>query len=195
MKTKLYIEPGTKLDWDNENHQRHLEEEAYADYDRHPKPTMKPPPRSCCWWFWRFFGMFFYRPARKLLQEYLRHRYVPHDYERNIPSKDVFVWPFAGTVHRWLFEGGPIWGSAAPRLKTFLDWIATPWPHHQCMCCGFTDRDPELRIYDGPSDEQGRIIEMFEHVEGGGVDYWGEGEDAYGWLWCYRCGSVEWDSV
>lgn len=194
MKTKLYVPPGTELDWDNENHRRILEEEAYAGYDDHPKPTMKPPERSRFWWFWRFFGLFFYVPARRILHRYMAHRYVPTDYVRKIDGHNVFDWPLAGALHEWI-DRGIRSGPKAFWLRRLLHWITDIHAYSQCLHCGFTEFDAEITIYSGPDDTEGRDINLFEHVEGGGVDYWGEGQDAYGWMWCYRCGSVAWEAT
>ena len=193
-KTKLYIAPGVTLDWENENHRRAIEEDAYAEFDRHPKPTMASPERSRWWWFWRAFGMFVYVPARRAIQAFMRYRYVPEDYVRRQPAHKVYDWPFGRALHEWI-ERGPQKGHRAFWLRAVLYWITTIYTYDQCLHCGFTELYDEFTIYDGPDDTEGRTIDMFEHVDGGGVDYWGEAEDAHGWMWCYRCGSVSWEAV
>lgn len=191
-KTRIAIPPGTELDPDNEDHVPYILEEAYAEMDKHPKPTRTPPERSRWWWFWRAFGFFIYRPARSCLLKYLSHRYVPPVYgENGRPSYDVYAWPFASALDRWI-KRGPRRGSSALWLRTLLDWLSDIHRYSTCGWCGSTDYDSEITIYDDPEGD-GRDIDMSEFLEGGGVDYWGEGQDAYGWKWCYRCGAVEWD--
>lgn len=183
-KTKIALPPGTNLedmDWDDENQRRHIEDEAYADYYKRPKPTMAPPPRSPFWWFWRFFGELLYSPSRRLL-----HAYMGHDY---VKGQNEFYWPGAAALHKWVGRGA---GHNSFWLKRVLYWITDIHPYGQCLCCGYTDYNDEIM---DPHDEDAPAINMFEHVEGGGVDYWGEGEDAHGWLWCWRCGNREWESV
>lgn len=193
-KTKLYVEPGTVLDYDNENHRRYIEEEAYADYYKHQKPTMAPPERSRWWWFWRAFGLFVYMPGRKYLMKYLRSRWVDSVYgEHARAGFERYDWPLAKMIKRWI-DRGPSRGSRAFWLRSVLAWLTDINVYDQCSSCGFTEYYGEYEIHDHPDDD-GREINMFEHVEGGGVDYWGEGQDAYGWKWCYRCGAVDWDSA
>lgn len=192
MKTKLYVEPGTELDWDNENHQRLIEEEAYAEHDKHPKPTMAPPERSRGWWFWRTFGFFVYMPLQKNLTRFLRRHWVDSVYgEHARPGFWRYDWPLAEKVSTWL-ERGATKGPRATWLRRILAWLTDVNLYDQCTWCGFTEYHDEYTVHDHPDDD-GRDINMFEHVEGGGVDYWGEGQDAYGWKWCYRCGAVDWD--
>lgn len=191
-KTLLAIDPpGRELDWNNENDLRHIEIEAYADYDKHPKPTMAPPERSRWWWFWRFFGMFVYMPGRKYLRRYLNHRYVRKDWHSS--GRDEYDWPFAERIQKWI-DRGPSKGRRAFWLRSVLAWLTDTNVYDQCSWCGNTAFHSEVEIFDGPDDTEGREINMFEWVEGGGVDYWGEGQDAYGWKWCYRCGANEWDT-
>lgn len=193
-KTKLAVEPGRELDWDDENDRRHLEEEAFASLDEHPKPTMPPPERSRWWWFWRAFGMFVYKPARKALLAFMAHRWVNSDYVRGIPGHEVYTWPFGRALHQWINHPGKA-GPRARKLRQVLYWITTIHHYSQCMDCGFTELEEEHTIYAHPDDTEGRTINMFEFLEGGGVDYFGEAEDAYGWMWCYRCGSVSWEAA
>ena len=119
-KTKIALPPGTNmedLDWDDDNHRQHIEDEAYSSYyEDHPKPTMAPPPRSPWWGFWRFFGMFLYQPARRALHAYMRHDYVK--------GQDVFVWLGGGALYKWIGRGGaatlrgPKKSSAGSRIFT-----------------------------------------------------------------------------
>lgn len=190
-KTKLYVEPGVELSWDDENHRRILEEEAFACFDEHPRPIMAPPERSSWWWFWRAFGFFVYMPLRKYLMRYLGRHWVDSVYgEHARPGCWRYKWIGAETIKGWI-KRGPSEGPKAFWLRHLLVWLTDINVYSQCLHCGFTEYHDEFTVHADPDDD-GRTINMFEHVEGGGVDYWGEGQDAYGWLWCYRCGAVAW---
>lgn len=193
-KTKIALPPGIELDFNNEDHRRHIEDEAYSCMDEpHPKPTMAPPERSRYWWFWRMFGFFIYMPGRKYGMRYLHHHWVPCVYGENYrPGYARYDWPFAKSIKEWI-DRGPSAGPRAFWLRRLLAWLTDVNVYSRCSWCGFTECDEEYTIYDGPDDTEGRTINMFEFLEGGGVDYWGEGQDAYGWLWCYRCGAVDWE--
>lgn len=194
MKTQLYVERGVELDWDNENHRRLIEEEAFAESYRHPKPTMAPPERSPWWWLWRALGFFVYMPLRKSLMRYLARHWVGSVYgELARPGYWRYDWLGAQTIKEWI-ERGPRCGPRGSRLRRALHWLTEVNVYNQCSWCGFTEYHDEFTVHEHPDDE-GRTINMFEHVEGGGTDYWGEGQDAYGWMWCYRCGAVEWESA
>lgn len=191
-KTRLALPPGTPLDPDNEDHQPYIMEEAFAEMDRHPKPTMPRPERSRWWWFWRAFGLFVYMPSRKYLSRYLACRYVPPVYgEHARPGYDVYTWPLARGLHTWIQRGSK-WGPRAFWFRTLLRWLTDINVYDQCSWCGFTGYCDEHEVQDRHGDTI-RTINMFELVEGGDVNYWGEGQDAYGWKWCYRCGAVEWE--
>ncbi len=179
MKTRLYIPPGTVLDYDNENHRRQMEDEAFASIEDHPKPTMKPPERSIFWAFWRMFGMFLYDPIRTIGRRFLWCRSDDH--------------AGAKWINDWIRRGATR-GPNAFWLRALLSWLFEDH-YSTCPTCGFTDFHDEFTILDEGSlllnkfkilDEQ--TINMFELVDGGG-----EGEDAYGWQWCYRCGQVSWE--
>lgn len=186
-KTKLALPPGTKfedLNWEDENHRRYIEDEAYdAYFGQHPKPVMAPPPRSRVWWFWRFFGELLYSPTRRLL-----HAYMSHDY---VKGQNEFYYPGAASLYNWI-RGGVQKGPNSFWLRRILHWITDIHAYGQCLCCGYGDYSDEIM---DPADPDGPSLDMFEHVDGGGVDYWGEGQDAHGWLWCYRCGNRQWESV
>lgn len=185
-KSRIALPPGTKLDFDNEDHQPYIMDKAYAGLEDHPKPTMAPPERSRYWWFWKAFGLFIYMPGRKYLMKFLDRRWVGSVYgEFARPGYWVYTWPFAGAIKAWI-ERGHRGG-----LRNLLRWLTDINVYSQCTWCGFTEYRDEVTVHEHPDD--GRVINMFEHVEGGGVDYWGEGQDAYGWKWCYRCGSIGWD--
>lgn len=183
MKTKLYIEPGTQLDWDNENHRRHIEAEAFSE-PRHPKPTMKAPPRSRFWWFWRAFGYLVFMPARMAWRYYRHARYL------TLPDGNLGQWNYrfksSETVERWLWYGRKSQKWMEP-VRKFFYWLFVQ-NYSICPHCGYTCYEDEIRIHD-------KTVNMFEHLEGGGVNYYGEGEDAHGWMWCYRCGSVSWETI
>lgn len=190
MKTKLYVEPGTDLDWDNENHRRILEEEAYAEYYKHPKPTMARPERSRWWWLWRMFGYLVFLTARRAWAYYSHGSYVKMRGGELGPWRRRFE--SSEAVKNWLW-GRPSTPKWLRPLREFLYWLLIK--DYICTHCGFTDYGEEITFYAETEDGEDRTINLFEHVEGGGVDYWGEAEDAHGWMWCYRCGSVEWESV
>ncbi len=171
MKTRLYIPPGTVLEWDNESHRRRIEDEAYADYDKHPKPTKTPPERSPFWGLWRAFGMFLYDPIRTAGRGFLWQRANGH--------------AGAQRIHDWIGRGATK-GKDAKWLRALLSWLVDDH-YSTCPTCGFTEFHDEFTLPDG------RDVDMFEWVDGGDVDYWGEGQDAYGWQWCYRCGQVSWE--
>jgi hypothetical protein len=182
-KTKIALPPGTELDFDNEDHRRHIEDEAFDDYDeRPPRPTMRPPERSRYWWFWRFFAFFIRVPARRLWSTFSHW-----DLREGGLSGWVARYPLYPKIKDWL------WRGRLTRLKRFVRWLVED--NYCCPSCGFDDYRDEIVIYADKDDTEGRTIELFEHVEGGGVDYWGEGQDAQGWLWCWRCGDVNWESV
>lgn len=189
-KTRIALPPGTELDPDNPDHIPHILDECYEDMERHPKPKMAPPERSRWWWFWRAFGFFLYQPLRKYLMRYLERDWVGAVYgEHERPGYWVYRWPLAGPLKTWIERG------RRGRLRNLLDWLTDINVYSQCSSCGFTEYDDEFTIYDGPDDTEGRTINMFEWLEGGDVDYWGEGQDAHGWQWCYRCGAVDWETT
>lgn len=146
---------------------------------------MKTPERSPWWWFWRAFGLFVYGPARTALRKYLRRNWVKGQW--------LYSWPGAQALCEWI-DRRATKGPRAFWLRALLHWVMTDHPYSQCLHCGWTEYDEEHTLY-GRDGEELRTINLFEHVEGGGVDYWGEGQDAYGWQWCYRCGAVGWEAA
>lgn len=190
MKTKLYIEPGTELDWDNENHRRHIEAEAFASVDKHPKPTVKAPPRSRFWWFWRMFGYLVFMPARRAWGYYTHAHYL------RLKDDELGPWTLryqsSEAIKTWISYGCHR-GSISAWIRGFFYWLFIQ-SYSICPHCGFTEFEDEYRMR-SRKDPDGHLIEMFELVEGGGTDYWGEAEDCHGWMWCYRCGSVSWETI
>ncbi len=156
-KSKLALPPGVTLDWDNPDHKRHIEDEAFASVPwlERGRPTMKTPERGHLWWVWRFYGFFFYTPLRTVAQRLFRN-----NFNRDWPS----------FIYRLLFAD------------------------YNCPHCGFQDYGDEHEVW---SEDNAllRRVDLFELVEGGGLDYWGEAENCYGWLWCYRCGAVSWETI
>ncbi len=179
-KTKIAIPPGTDLSYEDENHRRHIEEEAFAEYDQHPyRPTRKAPERSRFWWFWRFFGFWIRVPARRLWNKFSHWDLIEGGH-----SGWRARYPLYPKVKDWLEKG------RRTRLKRLIEWLTEG--NFRCPTCGNRDFHDEIMVYDCP---EGRTLDMFEHVEGGGLNYWGDPEDAHGWLWCYRCGDVSWEAV
>lgn len=126
------------------------------------------------------FGYFVMGPARWAWRKYTRYSYDPET------GKSVYWFPSSKKVHDWLWLGG------GGRIRRFFYWLL--FREYQCPHCGFDDFYDEYTIYDKDGEEL-RTINLFEHIDGGLVDYWGEVEDARGWLWCYRCGAVSWEHI
>ncbi len=177
-KSKVAVPAGIELDWDNENHRRHIEEEAYA-FPPHPRPTMKPPPRSPFWWFWRMFGYIVFRPARRAWS-YYTFAYYPHLHDRD-HGPWTRRYPSSEKVYDWLRR------SRRGTFANFLYWLFAK-NYSLCPHCGFDCYEDSYYLDD-------KSYDMFELVEGGGIDYWGEANDCHGWMWCYRCGDVNWETV
>ena len=183
-KSKVAVEPGVELDYGNENHRRHIEDEAYSDPPR-PRQKMKTPERSRFWWFWRFFGYIVFRPARRAWA-YYAFAYYPH-----LPSGELGPWtrrfPSSEAVRNRL------WGHGRHPVLAFLYWL---FVKDFCICdhCGFTDFGEDYTIYPTTEDGEERTIELFDFLEGGGTDYFGEANDYSGWQWCYRCGIRSWET-
>jgi hypothetical protein len=178
-KTIVAVPSDTELDWDNENHRLILEREAFSE-PPHPRPTMRTPERSRFWWVWRFFGYVVFVPARKAWAYYSRST---GPWSRRFRSSEA--------VRDWLWGHGSTPRWLRP-VRQFLFWLFVKgWC---CPHCGFTDFDEDYTIYPKTEDGEKRTVELFEHVEGGGVDYFGEAEDYHGWQWCFRCGFRSWET-
>jgi len=179
-KTKIALRAGTKLDFDEENHQRHIMDEAFDGHDERPsRPTMTPPERSGFWWFWRFVAFFIRMPARRLWRKFSHW-----DLREGGWRARYSLYP---KIKNWLDHGG------ATPIKRCIRWLVEA--NYCCPTCGFEDYSEEIILYDHPDEPDGREVNMFEYVDGGGLDYWGEAEDSRGWLWCWRCGDVNWEST
>jgi len=180
MKTRVALPPGVKLDGDNPDHQQWI----LADYEeerlRHPRPKMPTPERSRFWWFWRAFGFIVFSPAR-IFWSWYRSAYYPA-----LANGKMGPWtyrhPSCEAVKKWIGHGGVLY------------WLLI---RDYCICphCGFTGYGEDYTIYATRDGEEDRTVVLFEHVDGGGVDYWGEGQDAYGWMWCWRCGNCSWETT
>jgi len=180
-KTKIALPPGTELDFNNEDHYRHIMDEAYEGSDPRPyRPTRTPPERSRFWWFWRFFGFWIRVPARRLWNRFSHWDLVEGGHCSGWRAR-YRLYP---KVKDWLEK------ARGTRYRRLVAWLTES--NFRCPTCGHRDFHEEITVYDCPD---GRTINMFEHVDGGGLDYWGEAEDARGWLWCYRCGDVSWESI
>ena len=193
-KTKLYVPPEAELDLANEDHQRILMEREYAAEERQrPKPTLNPQV-SRFWWFWRMFGWLVYVPARFLLLKYLKHRWAHPGWVggRYQVGYAIYDWPGAAALDAWIYKGAQR-GSRAFWLRALLAWIADPHHYSTCLHCGFIDFGEDYTIYDR-FGEGVRTVELFEFLDGGGVDYFGEANDYHGWQWCYRCGNRTWET-
>lgn len=194
MKTKLHVEPDVELDMDNEDHQRILLEQAYKEEERaRPKPALNPKV-SPAWWFWRLFGWLAYVPVRFTLVKYLKHRWQPYRVVngRYQEGYKVYSWPGAQKLDRWI-QSGARRGRGALWVRRLLNWFIDPNHYSTCLHCGFTDFREDQIVYDRHGEE-GRTVDLFEMVEGGGTDYWGEANDCRGWQWCYRCGNLTWET-
>lgn len=186
-KTKLALEPGVELDWGNENHRRHMEDEAFAaaPWAEQPRPMMKAPERSGFWWFWRFYGLFFQVPMRDL------YRWYSHSsYDAN--SGSVYRFKSAPKVRDWLWGHGAGKALVQMPFRYFLKRLLQD--DYNCPHCGFDDYHDEHEIWND-QNERVRTINLFEMVSGGGNDYYGEANDCHGWQWCYRCGDCSWNSI
>jgi len=183
-KTKIAVPPGTKLDWDDENHRRHLEDEAFAEapWVEQPRPSMKAPERGRFWWFWRFYGFIVYVPLLRLWRWYYHAEHKETGYTHRFKS--------AKKLQDWMDRGGK-----RTRLQQFFIKILhrLRWPDYRCPHCGYDDYHDEHEVW--VDHELVRTINLFEMVSGGGVDYWGEANDCHGWQWCWRCGDCSWNSI
>lgn len=183
-KSKIALPSGTELDYENPDHRRHIEDEAFSE-PPHPRPTMKTPERSRFWWFWRFFGYIVFVPAR-MAWAYYAYAYYPR-----LPNDELGPWtrrfPSSEAVRNRL------WGHGGSKIRAFLYWLFVK-DYWICPHCGFTDFGDEYTIYATKDGEEDRTIDLFELVEGGGTDYWGEANDCHGWQWCYRCGHCSWET-
>lgn len=191
-KTKIAVPPDTELDWDDENHRRHIEDEAFsgAPWIETGRPRRRPPERSRLWWFWRFYGVFVRVPLRRAFRAWLASDWKRPD-DPFGPGYEVYRWPGAESFKAWLDRGA----SAGPRAtwaRKILGPIVEQRGWH-CPTCGFEEfhEEHEVRKY----GDLVRTVDLFEPVFGGGVDYFGEAEDCHGWLWCWRCGQVSWETV
>jgi len=193
-KTRIYVPPETELDFDDPNHQRILLDQEYAEAEKaRPRPTLNPEV-SRAWWFWRMFGWLIYVPARFALLKYLKHRWVDSRVSGRVyrPGYSVYQWPGAHRLDHWISKGARR-GSRAFWLRALLAWIVDPHHYSTCLHCGFTGFDEDYTVYDRLG-EGIRTVELFEFLDGGGVDYFGEANDCHGWQWCYRCGNRTWET-
>lgn len=189
-KSKIAVAPGTELDYDNPDHRRHIEDEAYSE-PPHPRPTMATPERSRFWWFWRAFGYLFFVPVRRVWA-YYSFAYYPR-----LPDDSLGPWthrfPSSEAAEKWLrgIPGTPRW---LWKVRGFLYWLLERNWSFDCPHCGFDDYGEDYTIYAESDDEEDRTIELFNFLEGGGTDYFGEANDCHGWQWCFRCGNREWET-
>lgn len=186
-KSRIAQPPGTELDLDDPDQQRWAMHDAMDEMEHHHRPKMRPPERSRYWWFWRALGYVLFSPARVFWAWYHR-AYYPELRGGNL-GRWTYRYPSSKRVKEWIEHGGRF-----RPLRRFLSWLLLrDW----CICphCGFADYGEDYTIYSEREGEEDREIELFELVEGGGVDYFGEANDCHGWQWCYRCGAVNWETI
>lgn len=191
MKTRIALPPGVDLDLDDPDQQRWALHDAMDEMELHPRPKRDAPRRSRGWWFWRAFGYVVFSPARLLWAWYHRARYL------ELPGGELGPWthryPSSKRLEEFVRDGSR-WPRRLMAVRDLLYWLLI---RDYCICphCGFTDYGEEYTIYARREGEEDVTVDLFEHVDGGGVDYWGEGQDAHGWMWCWRCGFMSWGTV
>lgn len=191
MKTRIALPPGVELNLDDPGQQRWALHDAMDEMERHPRPKRDAPRRSRWWWFWRAFGYVIFSPARLFWAWYHRARYL------ELPSGELGAWTYrypSAKRFEELLRSGWRWPRRLKPVRDCLYWLLI---RDYCICphCGFTDYGEEYTIYAEREGERDVTVDLFEWVDGGGLDYWGEAEDAHGWMWCWRCGYCSWETV
>ena len=169
-----------------------MEEEAYRGEDEYPKPKMKAPERHWAWWFWRMVGYLIYMPARRAWRWFYQSRY--ENASESEPWRGgtyVYRFPISRRLKDWVQRTRN--KRKFQPIRRFLYWIACEWGF-DCRTCGWDDYHNEDYVIYGKDGDELRTIELFDFLEGGGTDYFGEANDCCGWLWCYRCGDRHWTS-